>query len=351
MYFESRLSVDPSQLTKIEKKIPTKVFKRLLHHLSGGLIADKIERETFTAVAILQQLNRVFYNQGITNIIRLSHDDIDFYFDEEGKEDDLKEAFDRYDLETDHSMSQHFERLIMVLEHEDETFKHLIEIDINRNHKISVYPIEIKLSGFIKAFKAKSANSAKAKVSDSGVFKSQEDYDDYLRTCKQQFETFAEDLGQTVKKLIKIDDIKVEHQTRMVVPKDKKAQPQRHQRQERGYYGPHYGYFGFDEFLMYSFVWSSMCHDHSIHINNITIENETGEAYGAIGEEGLDTDSSFFDDNTDVGQSDFDNLGDTKSSGWDSFLGSDSDDGGWFSSDSFDSSCSSCSSCASCGGD
>ena len=47
MYFKGKLTVDPSQLTKIESIRPESSFKKLLYNLTGGQIADKEEIETF----------------------------------------------------------------------------------------------------------------------------------------------------------------------------------------------------------------------------------------------------------------------------------------------------------------
>ena len=85
MYLEGILTIDPSQLTEIKKVKPTKDFKKFFHHLTLGTISDKQERETFTAVAILQQLNATFRGLNITNIIKIARDDIDFYHDRDGK--------------------------------------------------------------------------------------------------------------------------------------------------------------------------------------------------------------------------------------------------------------------------
>ena len=41
MYFRGRLSIDPTQLTKIEKVAPNSGFKRLLQTITGGQVADK----------------------------------------------------------------------------------------------------------------------------------------------------------------------------------------------------------------------------------------------------------------------------------------------------------------------
>ena len=72
MYLEGIITIDPSQITEIKKVKPTKAFKKFLHHLTLGGVSDKEERETFTAVAILQQLNATFRSLGINNIIKLT---------------------------------------------------------------------------------------------------------------------------------------------------------------------------------------------------------------------------------------------------------------------------------------
>ncbi|MFT6872294.1 MAG: hypothetical protein ACJAVN_001300 [Roseivirga sp.] len=43
MYFSGRLSIDPSQLTKIERVEPDEVFKKLLHFVTSGATSKKIE--------------------------------------------------------------------------------------------------------------------------------------------------------------------------------------------------------------------------------------------------------------------------------------------------------------------
>ena len=56
----------------------------------------------------------VFRSMGITNIVRISQDDIDFYFDTQGKEDDLQDALDKYDIEMDEDVSRYFNVLYLV---------------------------------------------------------------------------------------------------------------------------------------------------------------------------------------------------------------------------------------------
>ena len=71
MYFRGKLSIDPTQLTKMEKVAPSTGFKKLFHNITGGQFADQHEVETFKAISILQQLHGSFNAVGIDNIIRL----------------------------------------------------------------------------------------------------------------------------------------------------------------------------------------------------------------------------------------------------------------------------------------
>lgn len=361
MYFKGTISVDPSEITKIQKVKPQKAFKRMMYFLTSGKISDLEEQETFTAVSILQQLNSVFIHHKVTNLVRLSHDDIDFYFDKEGKEDDLKDALDNYQLEIDHSMSSHFQYLLMVLEHETTHIKYLIETRINRNHKVGQYPIDIKISGFLKEFKStEEEEEANLKDRAKQVFESHAAYESFVRERKLEFEAFLNDLSASISKFIKIDDVKVDVKSRVLLPKTKVNKRRRYSAYtgRGGNLDMPYTYYGFGDFMFYTWVWSEMCHDHSLHIKETEIVSEEGEAITSIGDEAVDTsDAALFNDDLaydtrvgafDIGsENDYHNSMDSMDSSWfgGDFGGSDS---GWFGSNC--SSCSSCSSCGGCGG-
>ena len=346
MYFESTITIDPSQVTSIEKVKPTKAFKRMLYHLTKGGISEKEERETFTAISILQQLNKAFIQQGITNVIRLSHDDIDFYLDEQGLEDDLKDAFDAYELKIDESMSTYFKQLVLVLEHEDDLFKFLLETKISKNHKIGDYPIEIKLTGLLKGL-GKSNETVNSKVSK--IFSTQQNYDNYKLEKLHDFTTYVDEFVLCIQKVINVDDVKSVIKTKIIVPKEKVTSKHgiKHNR-VNNYSGLHYGYYGFDDYMLYSMMWSSIGCDHDLSHTDAYYESEEGNELGHMEE--VESSSSHFDDSTD-----FDNRSDLFSSADDTVSDSTSASGSWFESDSFgdsDSSDSSCSSsCSSCGGD
>ncbi|MEP5339186.1 MAG: hypothetical protein ABJL44_16390 [Algibacter sp.] len=335
MYLENRITIDPSQLTKIERIKPTKAFKKLLFSLTNGVISDKEERETFNTIAILQQINATLRSLGITNIIKISHDDIIFYLDEKGEKDDLKFALDKYEIEINDAMSIHFKTLELVLEHEDENFKYIIEIIITKNHKVGVYPIEIKTTGLFKNFKEKK-KSDKIKQ----VLKDQTSYDNFRSEKITQLEKFTDTIRFELKKQIKIDDTTSFTKSKQIVVKKRTNQ------NENTKTGPVFAnYYGFEDYVYYNFIWSEIIHDQSLELNDIYFENEHGEDLGHSNT--INSDSDLFNGEdaiiaNEIINSETDESDSDSGSSWFDFgdfndFGSDSD--------------SSCSSCSSCGGD
>jgi hypothetical protein len=295
MYFRGKLTVDPSQLTKIQITKPEGSFRKVFYHLTGGNVGDKNEVETFKALSLIQKLYSAFSNIGVDNIIRLNHNDIEIYYDDKGQKKDFQMAVDKYSIEIDDSMSSYFNTLWMVLEHEDQLFKYLIEISVNRSHQINDYPIEIIVSGLLKTFDGKNyENQTELKQKMSQIFQSQQEYDQFINSKKQFFDGFLNSIAFELKKHMRIDDIKMISKTRIVIQRDKQKTIKEPARPEYG--GVPYGYFGFGDLLMFSILWSSLSFDHQIHVSNTEMISETGNVIGDIGETGMDAvEGSVFD--------------------------------------------------------
>lgn len=289
MYFKGKLSIDPAQLTKLEQTAPSSGFKKILHGITGGQFGDQHEVETFKAINILQQLHGSFNSIGINNIIRLTHDDIDIYYDAKGAKNDLDFAMDKYQIEIDHSMSTHFKTLSMALEHEDDTFKYLIEISINKTHQPGEYPIEIVISGMLKEFvllPGQTKEELKARMQNH--FKDQESYNMFITTKKLAFEQFLESIRFESMKYIKVDDIKMDIKTRMVIQKEKEKKGSKQPELQPEYHGTPYGYFGFGDSLIYAWLWSELSFDHNIHVSDMDLISSDGEFISSVGSDGLD---------------------------------------------------------------
>lgn len=369
MFLSASLSVDPSQLTKIQAIAPTKMFKKLLFILSSGNISEKEEVETLTALSILQQLNVALRSMGITNIVRLSKDEIDFYLDEEGKKDDLKETLEKFSYDVDEIESEVFKTLDLVLEHADGEFNYLIEIFVRRIHKVGEPPIQIKINGVMKEFQVKS-NQPETEIQEKlkPIFDSNEKYQSFVKGKQLKFDQFVSSLEVAVRKAIRIDHIKVESNAKIVRPKErvKKRIPSAHKQVAEPVF---YGYPGWGNTFFYAWMWSSMCHTHDIQVNNTTLVDDNGANIMSVGEQGFNagesntlnvdqpfeppqtTDAVYYDNNeyaadiqnAGLSEGGFDSSADTRNAFSDFSDSSDS------SSDSGDSG-GSCSSCSSCGG-
>ncbi len=345
MFYRGKVTVDPEQLTHIRIEKPVDNFKKLFYHITGGKVGDKKEIETLKAISIIQQLHSTFTSLGINNIIRINHDNIEIYFDKKGEKEDFDFAIDKYSIEIDESMSKYFDTLWMVLEHEDEEFKYLIEISVNRNHKVNEYPIEIIVSGLLKEFGGYKKEQLNNKL--NSVFKSQKRYDQFVNNTHGKFDSFLNTLTFELKKRIRIDDVKIQTKNRLIVQKEKPSE-NRSKDKQVNYAGTPYSYYGFDNFLLYSILWSEFCFDRNIHVSDVEIINESGHLFGEIDESGIDAiEGTIFDNDVSIDQlSDVggttlfesDSLTDGGGSGFFDSI-SESDGGGWFDSisDSFDS--------------
>jgi hypothetical protein len=365
MYFNGNISIDPAQLTKIEKVRPQKAFKRILYFLTIGTISDQEEHETFTAVSILQQLYTVFNSIGINNLVRLSHDDIDFYLDAEGKKDDLKATLDIYDLQTNDAMSETFKQLSMVLEHEENGFKYLINVTINRTHKVGVYPIDIFIDGLLDEFAVHNeVEAAQLKNKMEKVFNDQKSYNSFILERQTTFDQFLDKIKFQINKIIRVTNVKGQSKANILIPKERREdlqsfRQQQHPQNQNVHSPVYHGYHGVGDFFFYSYLWSSMCHTHHIHVHNSSLVSEEGSLIRDIDQNGVDAgENSLFDTDQDYDSRINDNdLSFDEDSG--EYSDADADAGGgdsWWggddsgSSDSGDSSCSSCSSCGGCGG-
>ncbi len=202
MYFTGNLKIDPSEATKIEPIEPSGVFKKLLSKL-GGEFNQKVEIETFTAVSIIQQLYRVLKALKINNVLKLSHDDEVIYEDTSDNQNDLDLVVMQYELETNDIYSKDFKQLTMTLEHELDSMKYLIKVTVTKHHDVGEYPIEINVKGLNLIDEFHSSN--------------QQEIKNTLKKRGEKFVYFLNQIDFQFRRLIAVDDIKVEHDVNLVI--------------------------------------------------------------------------------------------------------------------------------------
>ena len=245
------------------------------------------ERETFTAVSILQKFNRVFLSLGITNVLRLAKDDVDYYLDEEGREDDLKKALASFQRSDSIEGQSGFNTLRLVLEHEDEELKYLIQIEMQRAHRIGEHPIRVTLNGLMKNLQVRSdQGDVDVRNLLSAHFDSQDAYDSCINRYKAQFDAFLDRIEQTIRQHIGIDDVRRSSESRIIRPSEPVKRHDQWHRSD-GHEPVYYGYYGYDDYFFYSWIWSDMCHQENIYCHDCCVVDDQGQTVFEVGEEGF----------------------------------------------------------------
>ena len=288
MYFSGHLKIDPASRTDLVAEPPSSAFLKFLNVLVAGQLSTKEEHETFTAITILQQIHVALKRLGIDNIVRLTKDDIDFYYDSEGKKEDLKEAIEQFELGIDAMESGVFQSLELVLEHEDEDFSYLMEIRVARIHPVGECPIQFHLNGLIKDYALVEGDEAKllTKMKEE-AFSDQESLDQYLAKKERRFETYLSAIDMEIKKAIRCDAITMELKRKMVRPHRGQSVTQG-LTSRRGSPEPIYhGYPGFASTFFYAWMWSELCFSHNMFCRDLTLVDGDGHGLAEIGSVGF----------------------------------------------------------------
>lgn len=292
MYLVGKLELDPSQKTEIKKIKAGSGFSKFLDMLTFGQVGKKIEAETFTAVTFIENIYSALNSIGVNNIIRLAVDDYDFYYDDSGKEADMEDAMEKFKIKVDPISSELFDTIYLVMEHDFDNLRLLIEIQLKRKHTVGEYPAIFNINAVIKDFVAssdKDLDNLKNKI--SGIFSNQKYYDEFVDREKKIFDTFVDKLINAIKKFIPIDDLRRETAIQIIRPKTKIKNKKaiQHSKKSRPAY---FGYYGYDDYFLYSWLWGDMMYQHNIYTRNVDVVDEEGNKILHIGEKGLDVGES-----------------------------------------------------------
>jgi hypothetical protein len=297
MYWHGHLAIDPSHMTTVRRK-PTKGFKRFAEILTAGLLSEKEELETFTALAILQEINRVFRTLSITDLVRFTKDDVILYEDRESQDaDDMRMMFEQLERagstasRTSSSGSSMFNTLSLLVEHHLESMALVIEVRIMRAHAVGFYPIQIVVNGLAAEFSASSREELEQQMELS--FAHQASYDALTAELNEQFEQFMNQLELAIRQQMQMDDLHKSVRTKLLRPRSDEAasnlQPAAAGgKTQAGNQDPVFERFGAtSDAFMYCWLWSSLLHSNNLHVSNTTVVDETGQGMFMIGAEGI----------------------------------------------------------------
>ncbi|NMM46917.1 hypothetical protein [Marinigracilibium pacificum] len=287
--------VDPSRKTITENKKPGTLTKKLFYYLTAGVFSEKIEKETFEAVQILQQLYAVLQSVEIDNIVRLQVDGQDTYFDNEGLKNDLSSAISKFENLRKQSSSE-FDTLKMILEHSDSFFNYFIIISYQSIHEQGKFPIRVRVFGLFKEFEATNTeNAERLKVRLSPIFKNQEGYNLYVKGKKSRFDSFLKSLRLNFKRNIDSDEIIHEEIDQLLIGlRDIKSVKDIPLNPDVSLPIFH-GYYDLNKKVFYSYLWTDLLIESEFWINNTTIVSASGEVLKNLGPDHyfLSRDNSF----------------------------------------------------------
>jgi len=236
----------------------------------------------------------------VKNIIRLAIDDYDFYLDSDGVEDDLSQAMFELKAKIDPIESEVFKTIYLVLEHQQPPLKYLIEIAVKRKHKVGEYPLTFHVNAVFESFKLEDGES-RQQLEDrmKSIFQSQEKYDQYINLGWEQFNSFMDELTQTVRKVMKVDDVRKIVSKQVIRPKKAIHSPEElyHAKPTQPFF---LSYYGMGDYIFYSVLWSGLLYDSNLFVNNFDLVDEAGNGIVNIGDGGIYSgDSTVFGDGED----------------------------------------------------
>lgn len=287
MYFLGTLEIDPSQDTKIKPIKKQGFLTNFLNAVTFSQLSPKQELETFNATSILQQIYDGFASIGINNVVRLSLDNYDFYLDESGQENDLEKALLDFKSRVDPIESELFEKIYFVLEHIENSLHYLIEVDINRKHKVGEYPIFININCVFEEF-SMSHFKSEADLFQKLIFQfnTQDDFEKFYEENKIKFVNFLDKLEIALKNYIPIDNV-IKKTKRVLVRPNQKITKFNQVKHLKSSQPIHYGYHGFDRASFYIYLWSDLMYENNLFCNNFFITDELGNEILTIEENGF----------------------------------------------------------------
>ena len=293
MYFDATVTVDPSQLTKIVPVKPTKIFAKLANVLSGGLTSKQQEHETFTAVAVLQQLNMVLRAVGVDDIVRIAKDDVVFYEDTEGQQGDLREALDEFVQRSADDDQQLFQTLTLVLQHSKSGVDYLIDLQINRTHAVGEHPIRLAINAFPAELNAR-GDENRVRTAMKDVFRTQEDYDAFTMKYVGLVESFVAEIEAAFNQHMHVDAVHTAVRRKIVRPNGLvgSRQDMLRSRADSASDPAFHDYHGHSDAFFYAWLWADHCHAHNIHCHDCVLMDESGKEHTSIGDVGVDAGSS-----------------------------------------------------------
>ena len=148
-----------------------------------GKNRSRVIEESFSAPDMLIKLNTALKSSGINNLVRITHDDTDFFLDTENEPNDMDEVIYKFKDILKNAFERFYEEIAVVMESRQSQIDFVIELLLLRVHQVGEYPIQINFTGLPKS---------------TGVV-----------DCENKFKLLVNKVEQNIHKFINVSDITI----------------------------------------------------------------------------------------------------------------------------------------------
>jgi hypothetical protein len=258
MFLTATLSLNPSAATEYVASDDEDEKPELLEH------------ETFSTSSILQQLVLTMRDVGIKDAMVLSHDGVELFRDDNGDSDDLTSALKAFARNTPDAAKQHFSTLRLVLEHQGDLLKIVVDVRVERAHEIDHPPIQIGLAGFLRIFRSEGDIAVERQGAFDAIFRDQSGYEEVCDAARDEFDEFIRKLDGACQQRIEIDDVETDSCLRIISSEDSTDDAATHWAQL------------FDHSciekndVMYCYRWHQKCCDGDVELSHCELIDASG---------------------------------------------------------------------------
>lgn len=148
MKYTASILIKPGYDHKIISPQEENIYKRIK---SLFIIQEEpLTEELINAPQLLHKIGFALGQCGLNNLVRISHDEHDFYIDTQNRENDLKAVLDDFNLEIQTYFERHFQEIGITLEDQKDGMNYAVSVRLSRLHYPEAFPLRIKLTGVPK---------------------------------------------------------------------------------------------------------------------------------------------------------------------------------------------------------
>ena len=295
MIYETIFDLKPMMGSVIAKKEPSNVFGRFFNTITLGSLTKEEEQQTYTALSILQDFNRVFRDLGINDVISLTKDGEVCFFDDANVEDDMEEAMHAFAKTLTLENARLFQSLHISLSHRADGLRYFIDLHIRRTHPLNESPIVLKIYALMDEFGLRKDEGEEELIERMSNSFSAGAYQDIVNKYRVICEQFTDDLETKIANKLQIQTTnKVTRRSVMRKNKGDTLATLRADKKSHPVMGN--AYQTDTSWIWYLLFWSSVMDVNSVAAEDFDVIDTEGNSLHHFGEETTINDLAVFDE-------------------------------------------------------